>query len=358
MLRIAIVGLPGSGKTSLFRALTSAAVAGAPGKKEIHVGQAKVPDRRLDQLHRWFDGREVHALVEYVDSAGFGGGAAPRSAFDDRMLGELRSCDALMQTLRHFPAPGMSAPQPVRDFHTADQEFMLSDHVILEGRLHRLRKDFSKLPDRAAASREIELLERCLKSLADGQPLRRVGISPEEAALLRSYQPLSLKPQLAVLNVAEEDIRREAGLLDQYRPEIESAGAELTAVCASIEMEIAQLDAASAGEFMQDLGITESALDRVIRASYHLLGMISFFTIGRDECRAWAVRRNALAREAAGAVHSDMERGFIRAEVVHFDDLAACDGSIAACRSQGLMRTEGKDYPMQDGDVIEFRFAV
>ncbi|RJP79886.1 MAG: redox-regulated ATPase YchF [Candidatus Zixiibacteriota bacterium] len=360
MLRLGIVGLPGSGKTSLFRALTGVvAEIGAAGRREIHVGQAKVPDARLDRLFALYQPRkETPAVVEYVDVAGIKAGETSRSGLEDQFLGDLRTCEALLAVLRHFEAPGLPLPDPARDFRTLEQEFILSDHIILEKRLHRVKKDIQKLPNRAEANREIELLERCLEAMEQEIPLRRLGLKPEEMVLLKSYQPLSLKPVLAVLNVGEEDIRREGEILDRYRPAIEGPGVELAAACASIEMEIAQLDPASAREFMDDLGIAESALDRLVRASYHLLGLISFFTIGHDEVRAWTIPRGERARQAAGEIHSDLERGFIRAEVVHFDDFMAQEGSMPACRAQGLLRQEGKDYIVQDGDIMEVRFAV
>ncbi len=358
MLRIGLVGLPGSGKTSLFRALTGAVTAvGAAAKRELHVGQAKVPDIRLDELNRIFQPkRKVQAIVEYVDVAGMKTGETRRAALEDQFLGDLRTCDALLHVLRHFDFTGLPAAHPLHDFQLSEQELMLSDQIILEKRLDRLKKEFAKLP-RTEAQRELELLQRCLAALGEEQPLRRMGLRPDETILLKSYQPLSLKPQLAVLNVAEDQIRREEEIMVALRSRIESPGVELSAACASLEMEIAQLDDASAAEFMADLGLAGSALERLLRASYHLLGLISFFTVGHDEVRAWTISRDSTARLAAGAVHTDMERGFIRAEVVHYGDFMK-HGNFAACRTDGVLRQEGKDYLVQDGDIIEFRFAI
>jgi GTP-binding protein YchF len=331
---------------------------GAAGRREIHVGQAKVPDQRLDQIYELFPrARKVNATVEYVDVVGFTSGDARKATFENQFLGDIRTCDAILQVLRGFEAPGMSPVNPTRDFREADQEFMLSDHIILEKRLNRLKKDFSKMPNKPEAQKEMDFLERCLESLGNEIPLRQLDLRPEEKTMLQAYQPLCLKPQLAVLNVGEADIRREDEIMAELRPQIEGTGVELAAACASLEMEISQLEVALARDFMDDLGIEMSALHRLLRVSYHLLGLISFFTIGDDECRAWTIPKGSTAKQAAGAVHSDMERGFIRADVAHFGDFIT-RGNWAACRAEGVMRVEGKEYIVEDGDIMEFRFAV
>ena len=365
MLRIGMMGLPGCGKTSLFRALTGVtAHVGTGGKREVHVGQARVPDGRLSELNGVFRRpRQVNAVVEYVDVVGFASGDARRAGFresaavwEDQFLGDIRTCDALLHVLRCFEAPGLPAPDPMRDFRAAEAEILISDQIILEKRQCRLQKDLQKHPTPEGKA-EQELLKRCLEGLNAEKPLRTLSIPPPERPFLKAYQPLSIKPQLVVLNVAEADIRNEAQIVARYRPQIEGPEVQVSAACASIEMEIAELDAESAKEFMADLGIESSALDRLVRASYQLLGLISFFTVGDEECRAWTVRKGLTAREAAGAVHTDMERGFIRAEVVNFADFQP-RGSFAACRHDGVLKLEGKEYIVQDGDIIQFRFAV
>ena len=200
-------------------------------------------------------------------------------------------------------------------------------------------------------------MERCQQALSEEKPIRTLDLSYGEQKMLRTYQLLSAKPELVVINVAEDEVGKVGGIVEKFRSDIEGPGVVLSAACASIEMEIAELDPQSAREFMDDLGIEESALNRLIQASYKLLGLISFFTVGTDECRAWTIREGTSAREAAGTVHSDMERGFIRAEVVNFADFQP-RGSYAACRKDGVWRLEGKDYVVRDGDIIEFRFAV
>ncbi|MCX6641662.1 MAG: redox-regulated ATPase YchF [bacterium] len=359
MLRIGIVGAPGSGKTSLFKALTpsTGVEVGARGKREIHIGQAKVQDPRLDELTRIFHPeRKVNAIVEYVDMAGFTKGEASRSGFEAQFLGEIRTCEALLHVVRSFPYPGLPEADPLRDYSIDLQEFILSDHIILEKRLERLKKDTMKNP-RPDAAKEIELLDRCLVALAEEKPLRTLQLSLIESMLLKSYQPLTLKPDLIVVNVAETQVSEVEAVAAKYRPTLEGTGSQVVAACSMIEMEIAELDESSAREFMDDLGIETSALDRLVTASYQLLGLISFFTVGDDEVRAWTIPAGTNARSAAGAVHSDMERGFIRADVVGYVDFIA-RGNLAACRKDGVQRLEGKDYIVKDGDIIEVRFAV
>ena len=365
MLRIGLTGLPECGKTLLFRALTGVAThVGAAAKREVHVGQAKVPDPRLEELNRVFQKpKAIHAIVEYVDVAGFSAGDARRSGFresatswEDQFLGDIRTCDALLHVLRCFDSPGLSPANPLNDFRSAEAEFILSDQIILEKRQARLQKEYQKHPTPEAKA-EFELLERCLSALNQEKPLRSISLSQADKPFLKAYAPLSIKPQLVVLNVSEDDVRRESELIQSLRPQIESPNVHLSAACATLEMEIAQLDPDSARLFMEELGIESSALDRLVRASYELLGLISFFTVGDAEVRAWTIRRDLTAREAAGVVHTDMERGFIRAEVVNFADFQP-RGGFAACRHDGVLHLHGKEYMVQDGDIIQFRFAV
>lgn len=359
MLRIGIVGPSGCGKTSLFKALApaSSAEVGAGGKREVHIGQTKVPDSRLDILFSIFQRKKkVNAIIEYIDVVGFSRGDAAKSGYEAQFLGEIRTCDVLLHVLRNFNLPGLPPPNPVADYRSDLQEFLLSDQIIIEKRHERLQKERQKNPG-AASEGEITLMERCLEALSNEVPIRSLDLSPQDHSLLKAFQPLTEKPELVVINIAEEDVAKAADITTSIRPAIVQPKVEISTVCASLEMEIAELDADSAKEFMDDLGIESSALDRIIRSSYQLLGLISFFTVGSDECRAWTVPRNTKAKEAAGAVHSDMERGFIRAEVVHFNDFQP-RGSYAACRQDGVLRLEGKDYIVQDGDIIEFRFAI
>jgi len=358
-MRAGIVGLPLSGKSTLFRVLTGAAPGASAGRREVRVGVARVPDPRLDTLARMYERRrKVPATVEYVDVPGVARGQGA-SLVD---LPALRGLDALVHVVRGFPSDLVPHPEgsvdPARDAGLLDLEMLLADLALVEGRLGRLDSQIAKAhrPEDAA---ERELFRELKAALEASLPLRELPLSAERRAHLRSYALLSEKPVLLVLNVGEEQLRGAAQLAEQTglariaaRP-----GFGLCAVSASIEAEISQLEPGDARAFLEDLGLSEPGLDRVIRESYALLGLISFFTVGDEECRAWTVPRGTRALQAAGAVHSDMERGFIRAEVVAFDDLKNA-GSTAACRERGTLRLEGKDYVVRDGDVIHFRFAV
>lgn len=359
MLRAGLIGLPGSGKTTLFELLTS--VHSAPrtaGKTEAHVGISRVPDDRLDQLTALFQPKKrVPATVEFADMAAGRGDA--KSLVD---VVAYRNADALLHVVRAFRDPAVPHAHhtidPARDARIVEDELILADLVSVEKRLERLEKDLKKNPS-ADLKAEQELLTRGKATLESGRALRTMGLSADDTRRLRGFQFLSAKPLLLVENLDEadasvaDDRERTSPLHDAAR----DIGAAVVSACARIELEIAQLDPADAGAFMADLGLRQSGLDRVIRAAYELLGYISFFTVGEDECRAWSIPRNIRAQEAAGAIHSDIQRGFIRAEVVPWDTLMA-RGSLAACRDHGELRLEGKDYVVMDGDTINFRHAT
>jgi GTP-binding protein YchF len=359
MLRAGLIGLPASGKTTLFQLLTSAREAPRThGKAEANVGISRVPDERLDRLTALFQPqRRVPATVEFADMAA--GRSEAKSLLD---VVAYRNADALLHVVRAFDEPSVPHPNgsinPIRDVKTIEDELVLADLGVVERRLERLEKDLKKNPS-AELKQEQALLIKCKAALENGQPLRTLGLSGEDLKRLRGFQLLSAKPLLVVLNIDEADIARmdravEAAGLDKWTA---AAQARAVPVCAKIELEIAQLDPEDAKTFLADLGLHESGLDRVIRAAYELLGYISFFTVGEDECRAWSIPRDTPAQEAAGAIHSDIQRGFIRAEVVRCDRLLE-RGSLAACRDHGELRLEGKEYLVADGDVITFRHAT
>jgi ribosome-binding ATPase len=359
MLRAGLIGLPASGKTTLFQLLTSAREAPRiHGKAEANVGISRVPDERLDRLTALFQPqRRVPATVEFADMAA--GRSEAKSLLD---VVAYRNADALLHVVRAFEEPSVPHPNgsinPIRDVKTIEDELVLADLGVVERRLERLEKDLKKNPS-AELKQEQALLIKCQAALESGQPLRTLGLSGEDLKRLRGFQLLSAKPLLVVLNIDEADIARmdravEAAGLDNWTA---AAQARAVPVCAKIELEIAQLDPEDAKTFLADLGLHESGLDRVIRAAYELLGYISFFTVGEDECRAWSIPRDTPAQEAAGAIHSDIQRGFIRAEVVRCDRLLE-RGSLAACRDHGELRLEGKEYLVADGDVITFRHAT
>ncbi|HSL23016.1 MAG TPA: redox-regulated ATPase YchF [Vicinamibacterales bacterium] len=362
MLRAGLIGFPSSGKTTLFQLMTSAHEAPKGGKAEANVGISRVPDERLDQLTALFKPRKhVPATVEFVDiaHAARSGVTAAQALLD---VAPYRNADALLHVVRSFRDESVphakGSIDPARDAREMEEELILADLGVVERRLERLARDLKK-GSNAELKREQEVLEGCRSRLDAGQALRGLALEPEDARRLRGFQLLSAKPLLMVVNLDETDLpRADSAVRDAGLESILASGAARSVpVCAKIELEIAQLDQADASAFMADLGLHESGLDRVIRASYDLLGYISFFTVGEDECRAWSIPRGTHAQVAAGEIHSDMARGFIRAEVVPHGALLA-RGSLAACKEHAELRLEGKDYVVQDGDVINFRFAT
>ena len=363
MLRAGLIGFPSSGKTTLFQLMTSAREAPrSAAKADANVGVSRVPDERLDRLTALFNPRKhVPATVEFVDigHAARTGGTAAQALLD---VAPYRTADALLHVVRAFRDEAVPHPKgsvdPSRDAREMEEELILADLGVVERRLERLERDLKKTAN-AEWKKEQEILQRCRVQLDGGHALRGLQLEAEDARRLRGFQLLSAKPLLLVLNLDEADLAhadraiRDAG----FDTLLASGATRAVPVCAKIELEIAQLEPADAAAFMADLGLTESGLDRVIRASYDLLGYISFFTVGEDECRAWSIPRGTHAQVAAGEIHSDIARGFIRAEVVPHDALLA-RGSLAACKEHAELRLEGKDYVVQDGDVINFRFAT
>ncbi len=359
LMKTGIIGLSSCGKSTLFQLLTGASPPAQGGRPEPRLGVARVPDQRVDALARLFNPKKrTWATVEYVDVPGVGKGEG--SALVD--LPALRGTDALVHVVRAFeseavPHPGGSV-DPLRDARMLELELILADLMAVDKRLERLEANIKK------ASRPEDVAERGLflkmkQALEQEEPLRGVAFSEEERRRLRSYAFLSEKPILLAVNLDEARIREAGAYLESsgLATYAQQPGMALCPISATIEKEISELSAEDAQAFMEDLGLQEPGLDRVIRTSYQLLGLISFLTSGEDECRAWTVRRGTKAQLAAGTIHSDIERGFIRAEVVAFEDLMAA-GSTAACREKGSLRLEGKEYLVKDGDVINFRFNV
>jgi GTP-binding protein YchF len=362
MLRAGLIGFPSSGKTALFQLLTSAREAPrATGKSEANVGVSRVPDDRLDKLTTLFNPRKhVPATVEFADIAGVGGVKTGAAALLD--VAPFRNADALLHVVRMFRDPAVPHPagtiDPARDVRTMEDEVILADLGVVERRLERLERDLKK-GSNADLKKEQDILLRCRAALEEGRALRALDLASDEARRLRGFQFLSAKPLLIVLNLDEADLPHadDAVRLAGIESFLSGAATRAVPICAKIELEIAQLDPADASAFMADLGLRESGLDRVIRASYDLLGYISFFTVGEDENRAWSIPRGTSAVLAAGEIHSDISRGFIRAEVVRYEHLLG-RGTLAACREHGELRLEGKEYIVHDGDVINFRHAT
>ena len=362
MLRAGLIGFPSSGKTALFQLLTSAREAPRPsGKQDANVGVSRVPDERLDRLTALFKPKKhVPATVEFADMGGATTGKSGAAALLD--VAAFRNADALLHVVRMFRDPSVphaaGSVDAARDVRTMEDEVILADLGVVERRLERLDKDLKKQAN-PELKKEQEILQACRTALEAGKPLRDLDLAGEDLRRLRGFQFLSSKPLLIVLNLDEADLPQAdravelAGLQDF----VVGRNTRAVPICAKIELEIAQLDPEDAKAFMADLGLKESGLDRVIRASYDLLGYISFFTVGEDENRAWSIPRGTNAQNAAGEIHSDIQRGFIRAEVCRYEDLLA-RGSIAACRDHAELRLEGKEYVVLDGDVINFRHAT
>jgi ribosome-binding ATPase len=361
MLHAALIGLPSTGKSTLFQLMTSAKD-GARAKAETQVGISKVPDPRLDRLSAIFNPKKhVPATIEFTDVVAPGRSGA--AALVD--LAGYKTADALVHVVRAFRDDAVPHPSgsvaPARDAQTMEDELILADLGVVERRLERIEKDLkkNKSPDLTA---EHDLLVRCRAALENSQPLRALNLAGAELRRLRGFQLLSAKPLLVVINLDEADVAAAASVEQSAERTglttfLSRAETRAVSVCAKIELEIAALEPADAAAFLADLGLGESGLDRVIRASYELLGYISFFTVGEDECRAWSIPRGTIALDAAGEIHSDISRGFIRAEVVGYDAFIA-RGTLQACRDHGELRLEGKEYVVEDGDIINFRHAT
>ena len=362
-MQVTIVGLPGSGKTTVFNALTGAqAETGtfSGGRAAPNVGVVKVPDDRLDRLSTLFNPRKTtHADVTYVDVA-IPAGAAREGTIQPDVLAQIRNADALLHVARAFDDPASVAPaDPWRDVDDLDLEFTVADLAVIEKRLEKLRTQgrHGSPAERDAAAREQELLERLEPPLSEGTPLRAVPISDDEERIVRGYRFLTQKPVLVVLNIDEGRLAEGGGLEAAGRARYGQPQSDVAALAAKIEAEIAELPDDDAALFMADLGIAEPSRGRVIRLTYALLGLFSFFTAGEDECRAWTLRQGATAVDAAGAIHSDLARGFIRAQVIGVDELIDA-GSMAEARRRGTLRQEGKEYRVAEGEVLEVLFNV
>jgi hypothetical protein len=358
-MKVAIIGLGSVGKSTLFQLLTGAGAQPPSGKPEARLGIARVPDARIEALSKMYSPKKkTHATVEYVDVPGVAKGEG--SALVD--LPALRGIDAMVHVVRAFESDVVPHPDgsvdPLRDAKMLELELILADLSTVEKRLERLDANIKKA-HKADDVAEKAVFLKMKEALEAERPLRELDLPEEDRRRLRSYAFLSEKPVLLVANLGEGQIRDAGGYVQSSGLAAFAArpGFGLCPISATIEAEMAELAPEDARAFMEDLGLKEPGLDRVIRTSYALLGLISFLTAGEDECRAWTIRKGTKAQVAAGAIHSDIERGFIRAEVVAFDDLVAA-GSIAACRDKGTLRLEGKEYLVRDGDVINFRFNV
>ncbi len=357
-MKIGLVGLPKSGKTSLFNLLTGSSVATSSfgaSRGEMHAGVARVPDERVDRLTTLFKPKKTtYATFEVVDLAGISKGE--HEGLDAK---EFRSADALLHVVRSFADATGSAPNPKRDIADLETELILADLEVVERRLERLEASIKKKRTDAEVKEQAILL-RIKPALEGEMPIRAIDLLDDDTRAIRGFTFLSQKPILHCLNLSEKELDRGPSLVESFGLQEVSArpGAAVGWVSAVIEAEVAQLAGEEQSAFLADLGLSEPAIRRVLRDCYALLGLISFFTVGEDEVRAWSVPHGTRAQDAADAIHSDIARGFIRAEVVSYEALIAAEGSMAAVREKGRFRLEGKEYVVQDGEICHFRFNV
>lgn len=363
-MKLGIVGLPNVGKSTLFNAITKAGAESANYPFctiEPNIGVVSVPDERLDNLAKLYPSEKViPTAIEFLDIAGLVKGASTGEGLGNKFLANIREVDAIVHVVRCFESDDIvhvdGNIDPARDINVINLELMLSDIELLERRLDRVTKsakgDKSLLP-------ELDLIKKSLEVLEDGKSVRVLELNEDEEKIIKSFNLLSSKPIIYVANISEDSLI--SGEDEKYLASVKeiasSENAEVITISAEIEEQISQLDDDEKDEFLSDLGLNESGLDKLIKASYKLLGLISYLTVGPKEARAWTIERGTYAPQAAGKIHSDMERGFIRAEVISYSDLMEA-GSMVVAKEKGKVRVEGKDYIMEDGDVVLFRFNV
>lgn len=365
-LGIGIIGLGGSGRTTIFNALTrsTASTGGFGGAAQAHIGMAKVPDERLDKLTAMFNPqRTVPAEIKYLDIGASVKSLAKEGGAGGQLLNQLATVDALLNVVRAFNDPSIPHPRGnidvARDISEMNLEVAFSDLAIIEKRFNRIAVSIrgARSDERPRLVAEQELLHRIKDDLEKDIPLREQTLSEEEERLLSGYQFLSAKPLITLVNIGEEDLPRAVEMEKELNKTFARHNHRIVVLCGKLEMELSGLDDTSINDFLSGYGLEKTGMERVIQASYDLLGLISFLTAGADEVRAWPISRGTVAQKAAGKIHSDIERGFIRAEVISYKDLIEC-GSMNEAKKRGWLRLEGKTYIVQDGDIINFLFNV
>ncbi|MDF3002492.1 MAG: ychF [Bacillota bacterium] len=364
-MKLGIVGLPNVGKSTLFNAITKAGAEAANYPFctiEPNVGVVTVPDERLKVLHEMYDSKKtVYTTIEFYDIAGLVKGASKGEGLGNKFLGHIREVASIIHVVRCFDDPNVvhvdGKINPLSDIETINMELILSDMEVLDRRIQKTQKNLKG--DKGLQS-ELDILLKVKEALDNGMSARTLELTNEEREFVKSLELLSFKPIIYAANVSEDEAvsQTDNEYVAAVRQFAASEDSDVVVICAKLEAEIAELDEDEKAVFFEELGITESGLDKLVKASYHLLDLISFLTAGPQEVRAWTIRRGMKAPQAAGRIHTDFERGFIRAETIAYNELVQCGGNLATAKEKGLIRSEGKEYVVKDGDVILFRFNV